>query len=82
MPNEPDLTESLLTRTKRLLADRGDTPLREIAEGAEVEMEWLKSIAYGRIKNPGVLTLEKLHAYLIDWHAARRFQQRNEVRAG
>lgn len=82
MMDRPDTTESLLDRTKKLLADRGDATFREIADGAEVPIEWLKSIHYGRIDNPGVKTLEKLHAYLIDFHAAKRFQQRaSEARA-
>lgn len=82
MKERPDTTESLLDRAIKLLSDRGDTPLREIAEGADVPLEWLKSVYYGRSENPGVKTLEKLVAYLIDFHAAKRFQQRStEARA-
>lgn len=76
MNERPDTTESLLDRTKKLLAERGDTSLREIADGADVDFEWVKSIHYNRIADPGVLKLEKLHLYLVDFHAAKRFQQR------
>ena len=77
MPEVVDTTESLLTRTKRLLADRGELSLREIAEGAGVGHEWLRSFAYGdRIKDPGVTRLEKLHNFLTEYQAAKRFQQR------
>lgn len=82
MIERPDSTESLLDRTKKLLADRGDTSLREIADGAELGLEWVKSIAYGRSDNPGIKPLEKLHSYLVDFHAAKRFQRRSsEARA-
>lgn len=81
MEHEPDSTESLLDRTKKLLDDRGETSLREIADAAGVPREWLRSIAYDRSKNPGIKPLEKLHNFLIEWHAARRFRERAEVRA-
>lgn len=82
MVAELDATESLLVRTKRLLDARGDTPLREIAAGADVPLEWLKSFSCGRATNPGVLTIERLHAYLTEFHAARRFAaKQGEARA-
>lgn len=81
MADEPDKTESLLDRTKRLLHDRGETSLREIADGAGVGHEWLRSLAYDRSKNPGIQPLEKLHNFLTDFHAARRFKSRTEARA-
>ena len=82
MVARPDTTESLLDRTKKLLADRGDTSLREIADGADLGLEWVKSIAYGRSDNPGVKPLEKLYSYLVEFHAAKRFKQRSaEARA-
>lgn len=81
MAREPDSTESLLSRTKKLLAARGATSLQHIAEGAGVSLDWLRSFSCGRAKNPSVLTLEKLYAYLTDFHAARRFEKRTEARA-
>lgn len=82
MTKAPDATESLLDRTKKLLADRGELSLRQIADGAGVGHEWLRSFAYGdRIKDPGVTRLEKLHNYLAEYHAARRFRERAETRA-
>lgn len=84
MTDVSNATESLLSRTKKLLAQRGELTLREIAEGAGVGHEWLRSFAYGeRIKDPGVTRLEKLHNFLADYQASKRFEQRKpEVRAG
>jgi len=76
-------TESLLTRTKKLLEQRDELTLREIAEGAGVGHEWLRSFVYGdRIKDPGVIRLEKLFNFLTDYQAAKRFNDRKpEARA-
>ena len=80
MRREPDATESLLTRTKKLLDERGELTLREIAEGAGVGHQWVRSLVYGRIKDPGITRLEKLYAFLSDYRAARRFAHRAEPR--
>ena len=77
-----DLTESLVDRTKKLLAERGDASLREIADATGISEHWLRSFSCGRANNPGTPRLEKLHNYLLEYHAARRFQQRqDEARA-
>lgn len=77
MASVPDLTESLLDRTKKLLAERGsELPLRKISSDTDISEHWLRSFACGRADNPGIKRLEKLHSYLVDYHAARRFQQR------
>lgn len=82
MTNVSDSTESLLSRTKKLLQDRGELNLRQIADGAEVGYEWLRSFAYGeRIKDPGITRLEKLHNFLAEYQAAKRFRKREEARA-
>ena len=81
MEEQPDSTESLLSKTKKLLDQRGDLTLREIAEGADVGHEWLRKIVYGGIDDPGVKRLEKLLAFLTEYQAAKRFQQRSEARA-
>ena len=81
MEQEPDTTESLLSRTIKLLNERGETSLREIADGAGVGHEWLRSLAYGRSGNPGIKHIEKLQAFLTELHAARRFEKRTEARA-
>lgn len=82
MRSASDATESLLTKTKRLLQERGDLSLREIAQGAGVGHQWLRSLCYGAIKEPGVTKLEKVHNYLIEYRAALRFKDRPvEVRA-
>lgn len=82
MENVPDSTESLLDRTKKLLTQRGDLTLREIADGAGVGHEWLRSFMYGdRIREPGVLKIQKIHDFLADYQAAQRFKHRDEARA-
>lgn len=80
MTEQFDTTESLLSRTKKLLEARGDLTLREIAEGAGVGHEWVRKLVYGGIDDPGVSRLEKLYAYLSEYHAARRFRERAESR--
>lgn len=81
MPATPDTTESLLSRTKKLLEERGELSLREIAEGAGVGHQWVRSLAYGAIKDPGISRLEKLYAFLTEYRAAERFRSRHEARA-
>ena len=76
MPDVADTTESLLARTKKLLTQRGDLSLRQIAQGAGVGHEWLRSLVYGAIEEPGVTKLEKVHNYLVDYQAAQRFAHR------
>lgn len=75
MPKVADATESLLTRTRSLLEQRGDLTLRQIADGAGVGHQWLRGLVYGAIKDPGISRLEKLHGYLSDYIAAQRFER-------
>lgn len=84
MANVIDLTESLVDRTKKLLKSRGRSlTLHEIAEALELSEHWLRSFASGRANNPGIQRLEKLHNYLTEYHAAKRFKERQgEARAG
>jgi hypothetical protein len=81
MDEKRDATESLLAKTKKLLDQRGDLTLRQIAEGAEVGHEWVRKIVYGGIDDPGVKRLEKLFAFLNEYQAAKRFRERAEPRA-
>jgi transcriptional regulator with XRE-family HTH domain len=76
MPNVPDSTESLLGRTKKLLSQRDGLSLREIAEGAGVGHQWVRGLVYGAIKDPGISRLEKLHNFLADYQAAKRYELR------
>ena len=84
MASVPDLTESLVVRTKKLLRARGrGLTLREISEATQINEHWLRSFASDRADNPGVQRLEKLHNYLTEYHAAQRFKERREeARAG
>lgn len=79
MPRAVHATESLLVRTKKLLDERGELSLREIAEGAGVGHQWVRSLVYGRIHDPGITRLEKLHAFLAG-RGLKRLTQR-EARA-
>lgn len=81
MPNVPDQTESLVSRTKNLLAQRGDLSLREVAKGAGVGYEWLRKFAYDLIEEPSANRIERLHNYLADYQAAQRFKRDAETRA-
>lgn len=82
MQDVPDSTESLLSRTKKLLAQRDGLSLRQIAEGAGVGHQWVRGLVYGAIKDPGVSRLEKLHNFLADYQASKRFELRKtEARA-
>lgn len=85
MTQVDDSTESLLTRTKKLLLEPRDLTLREIAEQTGVSYEWLRSVRYrppGKL-NPLAAPLERVHSFMVEYLAARRFQRRtDEARAG
>ena len=77
MPNASNATESLLAKTKRLLRERGDDlSLTQIAKDTSLPVDWLRSFSCGRIGEPGVSRIEKLHNFLQEYHAAQRFYQR------
>jgi hypothetical protein len=78
MTNVADTTESLLVRTKNLLSQRGNLTLREISVATDVGYEWLRSLRYRPIEqlNPGVVQVERVYRFLVEYHAAQRFQQR------
>lgn len=76
MKNEKHSTESLLSRTRKLLEARGELSLRAIADGAGVGHEWVRAMVYGRIPDPGITRLEKLYSFLSEYHAAQRFKRR------
>lgn len=72
------MTESVLTRTKKMLQERGEgLPLSQIARDTSVGLEWLKSLLYGRIVEPGATKLERVHDYLVEYRAAQRFKGRS-----
>lgn len=55
----------LLTETIRLLKiDRGNW--RKTAEETGLGREWIAKLAHGAIGDPGVVKIQKLHAYLSD----------------
>lgn len=58
------MDESLLGRTKDLLASREGT-LEEIAEKSGVGIHWLRKFACGHITNPTVNNLQQLHDFLV-----------------
>jgi transcriptional regulator with XRE-family HTH domain len=57
--------ETLLDRTMRLLKKhRATKSLREIAEASGIDREYLKALVAGRIADPGILKIQKLHDWL------------------
>jgi len=57
------MTQQIDAEVKALLDSRRGDWL-EIAAGSQVSYSWLSKFANGRIPNPGIVTLRKLHAYL------------------
>lgn len=74
-----DSTESLLTRTKRLLEQRGDLTVRQVATGAGVGYEWLRKFLYEGFDDPSVVRIERLYRFLSDYQAAKRFERRADA---
>jgi hypothetical protein len=64
------------------LADRAPLSLREIAAGANVELEWLRKFTNTNLKKPAIDRVERVHDYLQAFKAAKRFGMRTEARAG
>lgn len=54
---------NLLDKTKVLLSVAKE-PRRQIAANADVGFEWLRAFEAGRVANPGVVHVQKLHDYL------------------
>lgn len=68
---------SLFTETKTLLdVAATELSLRQIAVGAGVGLEWLRKLKYDTPRDVGVLKVEKLHRYLKDYEASKRFSER------
>lgn len=58
-------TETLLEATHRLLATVPRTVTdTEISQGCGVSISWLCMFKKGKIKNPGIVTVQALHDYL------------------
>lgn len=77
-----DQTKYLIETTKKLLAERSPLSLREIAAGADVELEWLRKFTNTDLKKPAIDRVERVHEYLEAFKAAKRFGLRTEARAG
>lgn len=73
------MPERLLPKTRRLLS-KCDRPLQEIADGAGVGFEWLRSFK-GSEHDFGVGKVQKLHDYLQRESLQRRQVRRNRIRA-
>lgn len=56
-------TETLLARTYRLL-DSLNVSYREIAEGAQVDKNWVAKFVQRAIEEPGVTKVQKVHDFL------------------
>lgn len=69
------LSEPLLARTYRLLDSLNPSPsYREIAEGAEVDRNWVAKFVTRAIEEPGVTKVQRVH----DWAATRVAQQQQQ----
>jgi len=55
---------NLLKETMSAL-ERSEETTKSISNGADVGYQWLVLIINGRIKDPGVTRLQRLHDYLI-----------------
>jgi hypothetical protein len=62
-----DTTLALVSRRGELVSDatgKGMT-LRELAEGAGVDFEWLSKFSRGEITDPGVSKVQRVHDFLV-----------------
>lgn len=55
----------LLVTTIQLVRARGDMTLREVAEGSDVDFEWLSKFAREEISDPGVRKVQRVHDFLL-----------------
>jgi hypothetical protein len=59
----------LLERTKALLTKlHGHFSYQDIADGSEVDREWLSKFARGEIPEPGVNKVQRVHDFLSRAH--------------
>lgn len=63
-------SQSLLDKTRELVRNREGLTLRQIAEGADVDFEWLSKFARGEINDPGVRKVQAVHDFLSEPRAA------------
>ena len=54
----------MVSETIELLKNRGDLSLRQVADGAHVDFEWLRKFHKQAINDPGVRKVERVHNYL------------------
>jgi transcriptional regulator with XRE-family HTH domain len=54
---------NLLTEVRKLVL-RSALTREQIAKGAGVERDWLNAVTQGRIRDPGVTKIQKLHDFL------------------
>lgn len=59
------LPEALLARTLHLL-DALNLSYREIAEGAQVDKNWVAKLVQGHIEEPGVNKIQRVHDFLLE----------------
>ena len=75
-PDQTQQTEDggLLGETLTLLrwAAKEGISRKTIASGVHVDIQWLNSVAQGRIHSPGVRKIQAVHDYLAAQHAAAK----------
>lgn len=56
----------LLDETLMLLKHRSATlELKQIAKDIDVSINWLSMLNKGKIENPGIVLIQRLHDYLV-----------------
>jgi hypothetical protein len=73
-------TVQLLPKTRDLLA-KCDRPLKEIADGAGVGLEWLKKFRQQADHDFGVNKVQALHDYLVEIDDAETPQKEGRKRS-
>lgn len=68
-------TVQLLPKTRELLANC-DRPLKEIADGAGVGLEWLKKFRQRAEHDFGVKRVQALHDYLVGLNGSAQQKRR------
>lgn len=58
------MSTQLLDTTLELVRLRGEMTLRQVADGAEVDFEWLSKFSRGEITDPGVQKVQRVHDFL------------------
>lgn len=59
------MNTQLLDTAIELVRARGEMTLRQVADGAGVDFEWLSKFSRGEIADPGVQKVQRVHDFLF-----------------